>query len=94
MSGAGFASHASNVLKGNRVLLKRRKYKDIKELVYETAGKTQVEFKHISSEELQRIKQTIREQHRLQVRFELQLYGLCLLLAIGLVYFLVWFFYL
>ena len=94
MSGAGFASHASNVLKGNRVLLKRRKYKDIKELVYETAGKTEVEFRQISALELQHIKETIREDHRRQVRYELQLYGICLLLAIGLLYFFVWFLYL
>ena len=60
--GAGFSLDAIKVIRANRSLLKRRKFKDIKNLVIDTSGKTELEFKQVSAKELFRIKMEIRRK--------------------------------
>ena len=78
------------VIKANRALLKKRKFKDIKELVHKASGKTEVEFKNVSSIELARIKTEIRKKAKKAAKVQMWLLALCLA-AVTL--FLYWLFY-
>ena len=62
MGGEGSMSNAIVSLKENRALLKKRKFMDIRMFIYETSGKTELEFKKISAEELNLIKVAIRKK--------------------------------
>lgn len=84
----GSASQPMLVIKYNRALLKKRKLKDIKELMLENAGKTELEFKKVSPEEMTQIKARIREQHRRNVRHEIIIYIISAVLAFGIFYLL------
>lgn len=55
----GFGFGAIGVVRDNRSLLKKRKLKDIKTLLLEESGKTEVEFRDVSSIELEKIKTRI-----------------------------------
>lgn len=77
-----FGFGATSVLRGNRALVKKRKFKDIKQLLLETSGKTEVEFKEVSPSELERIKAEIRSEARRKSQWELLIYGLCALLLL------------
>jgi len=77
---------AINVLRSNRSLLKRRKFNDVKNLVIETSGKTELEFKQVSPAELATIKTKIRKEAKKAAEREITIYGLCaifLLLFVG-----------
>jgi|GEM_PF-1267171 len=89
----GSASQPMLVIKYNRALLKKRKFKDIKDLVLETSGKTELEFKKISPEEMAEIKVQIREEHHQNVRREISIYIVAAVLTFGIFYGLyVWMF--
>ena len=53
-------AHANQSLKLNRSLLKKRNFRDRKDLMRSQSGKTIVEFDKIAPEELARIKSEIR----------------------------------
>ena len=53
-------SSAITSLRNNRSLLKKRKFKDAKGLIINKSGKTELEFKSVTPEELERIKNQIR----------------------------------
>lgn len=72
--GAGSMASAILSLKKNRALLKKRKIKDLKGLLKDTSGKTEVEFKKVTPQELFRIKKNIRKQHKRNVRIEIGIY--------------------
>ena len=60
MGGEGSMSSAITSLRNNRSLLKKRKFKDAKGLIINKSGKTELEFKSVTPEELERIKNQIR----------------------------------
>lgn len=88
MGGEGSMASAILSLKQNRALLKKRKIKDIKELLYETSGKTELEFRKVSAIEMARIKAEIRKQAKKDRRVEFITYGVSALLVFVLIYFL------
>lgn len=51
MAGEGFMAHAITSLRTNRSLLKKRNFKDLKELCQNGTSKTEVEFKKLSARE-------------------------------------------
>jgi hypothetical protein len=62
MGGEGSMSSAITSLKNNRSLLKKRKIKTAKDLLTHKSGRTKLEFKKMSQEELQKIKNQIRNE--------------------------------
>ena len=80
--GAGFSLDAVNIVRNNRSLLKKRKFKDIKNLVIETSGKTELEFKQVSPEELALIKEKIRKKAKKSIQREITIYGIFALLLL------------
>lgn len=88
MGGGGFAQHANNVMRANRALLKKRKFKDIKKLVLEKSGKTELEFKEVSAEKLDQIKREIRSEAKKAAQIEMGVNLLCLVLILSVLYWL------
>ena len=64
MGGEGSMSQANQSLKYNRSQTGRRNFKDIKDLMRSSSGKTKIEFEKIDSKELERIKNDIRYRAR------------------------------
>jgi hypothetical protein len=81
----GSAGQPMLVIKANRTLLKKRKFKDIKDLVIETSGKTELQFKQVSPEELALIKAKIRKEAKKAAEKEITIYGVCILIVFILV---------
>ncbi len=91
MGGGGFAQHATTVMKNNRALLKKRKIKDMRQLLYEQSGKTELEFKQVSPMELARIKTEIRKKAKKSAQRDLIITICCTLGVLGFFY---WFLFL
>ena len=70
----GSASQPMLVIKYNRALLKKRKIKELKELVRKTSGKTALEFKKITA------------QHRKNIRDRFTIYIISTLLTLALIF--------
>lgn len=82
-----------NVIRNNRYLLKKPKFKDIKRLVIEFSGKTELEFKQVSAKELARIKESIRKEAKKTKQREIAIYGTCaLMLFLPVIFFLIYLF--
>ncbi len=81
MSG-GFSTDSINVIRANRSLLKKRKFKDIKKLVINTSGKTELEFMKVSAEELAEIKTKIRKEAKKAAERDITIYGICAIILI------------
>ena len=64
MGGEGSMLHAIKSLKNNRALVKKRKSRSHSDLLLDGNSKTQVEFKKVSPQELERIKDEIRKEAR------------------------------
>lgn len=90
MSSAGTIAAAITSLRENRALLKKRKLKDLKTLLYETSGKTELEFKQVSAKELFRIKMEIRRKAKHAARVETGVYIACTIVTLSFFY---WLFY-
>ena len=75
-------------LKRNRALLKKRKVRELKDIIYEKSGKTKLEFKKVGPKELARIKDEIRREARINARNEIIIYLISFVLAIILIYFI------
>ncbi len=84
----GFAMDAINVVRGNRFLLKKRKFKEIKSLILEVSGKTGLTFKEVSPEELTSIKDQIRAKAKKEAKQEIAIYCICIILTLGFFYWL------
>jgi len=84
----GSASQPMLVVKYNRALLKKRNIKELKDLVRKTSGKTELEFKQITPEEMAMVKQKIRHQHRKNIRQEVITYLISGVLTILMIYLL------
>ncbi len=92
MGGEGSMSSAILTLRQNRAMLKKRNIRELRDLYYETSGKTELEFKEISKLELFRIKKEIRKRARQDARRTALIYVLSFVLAIGVLYTLYWLF--
>ncbi len=86
----GSASQPMLVVKYNRALLKKRKLKEVKDLLMETSRKTEVEFKKVSSIELARIKTEIRHKARKEAKFQIALLLACLVVVTLFLYWLLY----
>ena len=62
MGWSGTANLANALLNYNRSLRNRRKIKNLKDLVQEQSGSSQLEFKEISPQKLAKVKAQIREK--------------------------------
>ena len=92
MGGEGSMSIANQSLKYNRGLLKRQKFKDIRNLYLQSSGKTKLEFKQVSPEELVLIKERIRTQHKKKVKREMIIFIFSIVVTITFFYFMNWLF--
>lgn len=82
-----------NVIRHNRSLLKKPKFKDIKRLVIEVSGKTELEFKQVSAKELACSKKSIRNEAKKTKQREIAIYGTCaLILLLPVIFFLIYLF--
>ncbi|MAU70712.1 MAG: hypothetical protein CML04_01330 [Pseudozobellia sp.] len=85
MGGEGSMLHAIKSLKANRALLKQKRSKDFKSYIGD--GKTKVQFKKVSEEELAKIKENIRLEARISRNKEILLV-IVILLVMGVL--LIW----
>lgn len=85
MGGGGFAADGVNSMRANRLLRKKRKFKDVKSLVIETSGQTELQFKQVSPEELAVIKDKIRKEVKKAAKKEITIYGVCILIIFILI---------
>lgn len=82
MGGGGSIGAANSSLKYNRSLVGKRQYKDVKTILINSSGKTELEFKQLSTEELHNIKHQIRLKARQKRKQSLFLMlGLFIILA-------------
>lgn len=89
MGGEGSMASAIVSLKQNRALLKKRNIRNLKDLLYQKSGKTELEFKKVSAIELARIKDEIRKEARINARNEIILYLVSLVLVALFIFFIV-----
>ena len=89
MGGEGSMAHAVVSSRENRKLLKRRKFKETKALMKYHSGKTELEFKQISPQELEGIKTDIRLRAKKAAKKLTIIYILTFLVVIILIFFLV-----
>ena len=82
----GSASQPMLVVKYHKALLKKRNIGELKDLLYETSGKTELEFKKITPEEMAVVKDNIRKQHQKNIKREIRLYVVSALLTIFIGY--------
>ncbi|NAY93504.1 hypothetical protein GTQ34_16475 [Muricauda sp. JGD-17] len=92
MGGEGSMLGAIVSLKNNRSQLKKRKIRELKDVLYEVSGKTELEFKQLSHEEIEVIKANIREQSRKDAKWELLVYLLALAFTVVIIWFFIWLF--
>ena len=82
MGGGGSMGAANSRIKYNRSLVGKRNYKDVKKLILNTSGKTELEFKQLNSIELSKIKEQIRlKAYKKKQKNTLLLIGLFLIIA-------------
>ena len=88
MGGEGSMASAILSLKQNRALLKKRNIRELKGLLYEKSGKTELEFKKVSSVELAKIKEDIRKEAKINARNNVIFYLVSFTLAVGILLYL------
>ena len=87
----GFSGHATKVIKVNRALLKKRRtFKEVKEMFFESSDSTELKFKEVSPEKLARIKADIRRRAKIDAWKEAGIYIAC---TLAVFYGLYWLFY-
>ena len=90
MSSAGTIAAAITSLRENRALLKKRKLKDLKTLLYDTSGKTELEFKQVSAREMFNIKMKIRRKAKKAAKVETAIYIGCTIVTLSFFYWLIY----
>ncbi|WP_411029630.1 hypothetical protein [Spongiimicrobium sp. 3-5] len=90
MGGEGSMASAILSLKQNRALLRKRSFKEVRDLYLQGSEKTKIDFKKVSPEELALIKQRIRRQHRKSVKQDIIITLVSIALSLGLIYFIFW----
>jgi Flp pilus assembly protein TadB len=93
MGGEGSMLSAIVSLKNNRAILKKRKIRELKDILYEVSGKTEVEFKKISHAEFEVLKSQIRKQARKNAQWELFSYVLAFVFVGLFVWLVIWLFH-
>jgi len=88
MGGEGSMASAILSLKHNRALLRKRNVRELKDLLYKKSGKTELEFKKVSSQELTKIKDEIRREAKVNARNEIIIYFVSFILVIVIFYLL------
>jgi hypothetical protein len=88
MGGEGSMAHAAVSIRENRKLLKRRKFRETKALMKFHSGKTELEFRQVSPQELERIKIDIRLRAKKAARKLTLIYALTFLILLILILFL------
>ena len=86
MASEGFMAQVISSLKQNRALLKKRKFKDLRELY-----KNGVDFKKLSNKERAILKQKIKEQHQNNKSIEIIIYALSIVATFSILYYIYWF---
>lgn len=92
MGGEGSMLYAIASLKMNRGMLKKRKIRELKDVLFEVSGKTEIEFKKLSNSELELIKKQIRVQAKKDAIWRILTYIIALILSVLLVWFAIWLF--
>jgi len=82
-------AHAVKSLQENRALLKKRKFKDIKKLVHQESGKTELEFRQVSFAKMVVIKKEIRKKAKHARNVEMITYVSCTMVVLGFFYWLI-----
>ncbi len=85
MGGLGSTISAIVSIKNNRALIKKRKFKQVKDLLLQISGKTELEFKKVSPEELAKIKTHIRLEARKRTKLDIVITLLILMILMLLV---------
>ncbi|WP_430907285.1 hypothetical protein [Maribacter sp. 2-571] len=78
----GYAGQPMKSVKANRALLKKRKRKNIQELLLENGDTTEVDFKTFTAEQVARAKARIRAKARRNRLFNYLFYAFCLFLVL------------
>lgn len=87
MGGEGSMAGAAASLKMNRALLRKRSFKDIRELYHnKSGGKTKIDFKEVSAEELQKIRLKIKAEAKKSAQKEIMVYAISFLVSIAIMY--------
>ena len=92
MGGEGSMLYAMASLKMNRGMLKKRKVRELKDVLYKVSGKTEIEFKKLSSSELELIKKQIRAQAKKDAIWRISSYFIALILSVLFIWLVIWFF--
>ncbi|NJB69718.1 hypothetical protein GGR42_000180 [Saonia flava] len=93
MGGEGSMSHAITSLRENRALLrKRRTFKEIREYYANLSGKTRLDFKNVSPEELLIIRNKIIEKAKKDKKKEILISIVALGLVSLFIYLVYWWF--
>ncbi|EAR15099.1 hypothetical protein [Robiginitalea biformata] len=92
MGGEGSMLSAIVSLKNNRAILKKRKIRELKDILYEVSGKTEVEFKKLSHAEFEILKSQIRKQAKKDAQWEILAYILAFFFTGLIVWAVIWLF--
>lgn len=88
MGGEGSMAYANQSLKQNRRQLRKRRFKDLKDLMKSHSKKTTLEFKEIAPEELARIKSEIRLRAKKEGKKTILIYAFAVIIALILSFFI------
>ncbi|NHF61349.1 hypothetical protein FK220_018490 [Flavobacteriaceae bacterium TP-CH-4] len=89
MGGEGSMASAILSLKQNRALLKKRSIRELKDVLREKSGKTELEFKKVDAKDLARLKKEIRKEARTNARNELFFYAISFF-GVGILFYLIY----
>lgn len=84
MGGEGSMSYANQSFKQNRRQLRKRRFKDLKDLMRAHSEKSTLEFKEIAPEELARTKNEIRLRAKKERKKAILIYALSVIIALAL----------
>lgn len=88
MGGEGAMASATQSLKQNRALIKKRNIRELKDLLYEKSGKTELEFKKVDAQELEKIKIAIRKEAEASARKQAIAYAISFIVSGGIAFYL------
>jgi len=86
----GYGGQPMLVIKANRALLKKRKFKTTKDLLLQKSDKTELEFKKVSPAKLAQIKNEIRQKAKRDAWKETCIYFLCTCVTLYVLYWLMY----
>ncbi|MEM7485220.1 MAG: hypothetical protein AAF348_08425 [Bacteroidota bacterium] len=93
MGGEGSMASAILSLKQNRGLVRKRNIRELKDILYEKSGKTELEFKKVDAEELAKIKEKIRREAKINARNNIIRYAIAFVLSVGIFSYLSYLFF-